>query len=157
MATHSSWTEEPGGLVYSVAKSWIWLKCLSMHAWIIVHQSRTWDFLGKNTGGGCHFLPYGIFFTQGLNPSLLHWQGNSLSLSHQGSPFNPYPNQINKRNFLFLIYSCNMFFVGKPETEHLQKIYHYHFGMYLSRFFNLKKWNHTIYAVLRLTFSFNVS
>ena len=29
----------------------------------------TWDFLGKNTGVGCHFLLQGIFPTQGSNPS----------------------------------------------------------------------------------------
>ena len=31
-----------------------------------------WDFPGKNTGVGCHFLLHGIFPTQGLNPGLLH-------------------------------------------------------------------------------------
>ena len=30
-----------------------------------------WDFLGKNTGVGCHFLLQGIFLTQGLNLRLL--------------------------------------------------------------------------------------
>ena len=39
-----------------------------------------WDFLGKNTGVGCHFL------TQGLNPHLLLQQVDSLPLSHVGSP-----------------------------------------------------------------------
>ena len=34
----------------------------------------------------CHFLLQGIFWTQGLNPQLLHWQANSLPLSHQGIP-----------------------------------------------------------------------
>ena len=29
-----------------------------------------WDFLGKSTGMGCHFLLEGIFPTQGLNPGL---------------------------------------------------------------------------------------
>ena len=29
-----------------------------------------WDFLGKNTGVGCHFLLQGIFLTQGSSPSL---------------------------------------------------------------------------------------
>ena len=46
-----------------------------------------WDFLGKNTGAGCHFLFQGIFPIQGLNPSLLyllHWQVDSLPLSHRG-------------------------------------------------------------------------
>ena len=44
-----------------------------------------WDFPGKNTGVGCHFLLQGIFPTQGLNMSLLHWQAGSLPLGHQGS------------------------------------------------------------------------
>ena len=30
-----------------------------------------WDFSGKNTGLGCHFLIEGIFPTQGLNPCFL--------------------------------------------------------------------------------------
>ena len=40
-----------------------------------------WDFPGKNTGVGCCFLLHGIFLTQGSNPSLLHWQVDSLPLS----------------------------------------------------------------------------
>ena len=31
-----------------------------------------WDFPGKNTGVGCHFLLQEILLTQGLNPSLRH-------------------------------------------------------------------------------------
>ena len=31
-----------------------------------------WDFPGKNTGEGCHFLLQGIFLTQGSNLHLLH-------------------------------------------------------------------------------------
>ena len=31
-----------------------------------------WDFPGKNTGVGCHFLFQGIFVTQGSNLCLLH-------------------------------------------------------------------------------------
>ena len=46
-----------------------------------------WNFPGKNTGVGCHFLLQGIFLTQGLNPSVPHWQADSLPLSHQGSSF----------------------------------------------------------------------
>ena len=45
-----------------------------------------WNSPGKNTGVGCHFLLQRIFLTQGSNPSLLHWQVDSLLLSHQGSP-----------------------------------------------------------------------
>ena len=46
----------------------------------------SWDFPGKNTGVGSHFLPQGIFLTQGSNPHLLHWQVGSLPLCHLGSP-----------------------------------------------------------------------
>ena len=31
-----------------------------------------WDFLGKSTGVGRHFLLQGIFLTQGSNPGLPH-------------------------------------------------------------------------------------
>ena len=34
---------------------------------------------------GCHVLLQGIFLTQGLNLSLLHWQVDSWPLSHKGS------------------------------------------------------------------------
>ena len=34
---------------------------------------------------GCHLLVQGIFPPQGLNPGLLHWQADSLPLSHLGS------------------------------------------------------------------------
>ena len=47
------------------------------------------DFLGKNTGEGCHFLLLGIFPTQGLNSnvlSFLHPQMNSLQLASPGKP-----------------------------------------------------------------------
>ena len=36
--------------------------------------------------GVANFLFQGIFLTLGSNPSLLHWQADSLPLSHQGSP-----------------------------------------------------------------------
>ena len=40
-----------------------------------------WNFPG-NTGMDCHFLLQGTFLTQGLNLHLLHWQSDSLPLSH---------------------------------------------------------------------------
>ena len=43
-----------------------------------------WNFPGKKTGVGYHFLLQGIFPTQGLNPCLLHWQADSLPLNHLG-------------------------------------------------------------------------
>ena len=57
-----------------------------------------WNFPGKNTGVGCHFLLQGIFPTQGSNPNLLcllHWQVDSLPLSHLGSPFPRTENSLN--------------------------------------------------------------
>ena len=48
-----------------------------------------WDSPGKNTELGCPSLLQGIFLTQGLTARplhLLHWQADSLQLSHLGSP-----------------------------------------------------------------------
>ena len=36
-----------------------------------------------------HFLLQGTFLTQGSNPSLLHWQADSLPLSHPRWPLGP--------------------------------------------------------------------
>ena len=52
-------------------------------------SSCPWDFPGKNTGVGCHFLLQGIFPIQGLNPCLLHllhWQADTLPLAPLGKP-----------------------------------------------------------------------
>ena len=45
-----------------------------------ISQARTLEWVAIS-------FSWGIFSTQGLNPHLLHWQADSLSLSHQGSPF----------------------------------------------------------------------
>ena len=60
-----------------------------------------WDFPGKNTGAGCHFLLQGIFPTQGSNSHLLYWQAGSLPLSHLGSP------TLGRRSFL----KCTLEFI----------------------------------------------
>jgi len=44
-----------------------------------------WDFPGKNTGVGSHFLLWEIFLTQGLNLGLPHYRQMLYLLSHQGS------------------------------------------------------------------------
>ena len=44
-----------------------------------------WDFLGKNTGVGCHFLLQRVFPTQGSNLGLPHCRQTLYCLSHQGS------------------------------------------------------------------------
>ena len=51
-----------------------------------------WDFPGKNTGVGCHFLLQGVFPMQGSNPHLLRlllWQVDSLPQSWE-SPTTPH-------------------------------------------------------------------
>ena len=45
-----------------------------------------WDFPGKNTGVGCHFLLQGLFPTQRSNSHLQHWQADSLPLYYLVSP-----------------------------------------------------------------------
>ena len=45
-----------------------------------------WNFIGKSTRVGCHFLLQGIFPTRGLNPGLPHCRQTLYHLSHQGSP-----------------------------------------------------------------------
>ena len=50
-----------------------------------------WNYLGKKTGVGCHFLLQGISLTQGLNPRLLHlphWQVDSLPDEPPGKAHN---------------------------------------------------------------------
>ena len=61
--TQVSFTEPPGKLIYHV--------CLFSCVWLFVttwlQPARLlcpWDFPGKNTGVGCHFLLQGIFLTR---------------------------------------------------------------------------------------------
>ena len=64
----------------SVAQSCLTLVTL----WTVAHQAPL--------SMGCYFLLQGILLTQRSNPHLLHflhWQANSLPLSHLGSPFFP--------------------------------------------------------------------
>ena len=55
--------------------------------WVLPGSSVRGIVSGKNALVGCHFILQGISPTQGLNPNLLHWQVDSLPLSHLGSPF----------------------------------------------------------------------
>ena len=47
---------------------------------------RPWDFLGKSTGVGCHFLLQGIFPTQGSNSGFSHCR---QTLYHPGKSLHP--------------------------------------------------------------------
>ena len=69
-----------------------------------------WDFPGKNTGMGSHFLLQRILLTQGSNPHLLHGQADSLPLSYHRSPTNtlifPLKNDWDKKRYLVLSHCC---------------------------------------------------
>ena len=65
-----------------------------------------WDFRGKSTGVGCHFLLQGIFPTQGLNPGLSHCRQTLYHLSHQESNLPRLKKKKNggkKWSFLWLV------------------------------------------------------
>ena len=47
------------------------------------NNPNNWDFPGKNTGVGCHFLLQGIFPTQGSNSGLPHCSQTLYRLSYQ--------------------------------------------------------------------------
>ena len=85
---------------------YVWV-CTLNHVWLFsVSSTRLfcpWNFPGKNTGVGCHFLLKGIFLTQGSNPHLLcllHWQVDSLPLVPPRKP------RSLMRALLFLGTSC---------------------------------------------------
>ena len=62
------------------------LSCVWLFGTLPTRLFCPWDVPGKNTGAGYHFFFQGIFLSQGSNSSLLHWQVDSLPLSHVGSP-----------------------------------------------------------------------
>ena len=82
LLSFSGWVDGCGCVSHSVMSDALWL-----HG-TVACLLCLWNFPGKNTGVGCHFLLQGIFPTQGLNQSLLcllHWQADSLLLGHLGS------------------------------------------------------------------------
>ena len=74
-------------LCMSVLSRSIMSNALRPHGLLPTRLLCPWDFPGKNTGVGCHFLVQGIFPTQG-SMCLLHWQADSLPLCLLGSPSN---------------------------------------------------------------------
>ena len=92
-----------------------------------------WNFPGKNTRVGCHFLLQGIFPSQGTNPSLLwllHWPTDSLSLSHLGSLTTSFSHGHRRYSEKYIFkksietnswpnrwYFFSIFFVSVPQTQ----------------------------------------
>ena len=86
--------------VYGVAQSQTRLKWLSSSppgsTVYGVSQDMEFSSIFKNTGVGCHSLLQGIFSTQRLNLHLLHWQADSLPMSHLGNPWSlGYESKVN--------------------------------------------------------------
>ena len=76
-------------LVRSVKKLLINQSCPSLcdpMDWQPTKLLHPWDFPGKNTEIGCHFLLQGIFLTQESNLGFLHYRQILYHLNYQGSP-----------------------------------------------------------------------
>ena len=62
------------------------LSCVRLFVTLWTVALRPWNFPGKNTRVGFHFLLQGIFPTQGSNLCLLHRQADSLTPAPPGKP-----------------------------------------------------------------------
>ena len=76
---------------------------------------------GKNTGLGCHFLLQKIFPTQGLNPSLLHWQADFffffLPLSHHSASSTPFGSEFTQIVIEFPFFAVCVLTCGYPQPH----------------------------------------
>ena len=71
---------DPWGRVRPEPEAW---ELFAGEVWMPARLPWPWDFPGKDTGVVCHFRLQGIFPTQELSSHLLHWQADSLPLTHQ--------------------------------------------------------------------------
>ena len=93
-------------MIHGVAKSQTRLSNCTELNWMVACQAPLSMGFSRH-GVGCHFLPQGIFPTQGSNPHLLQWQVDSLPLSHQGSPclgLGTHQNRPESRNLVQVVY-----------------------------------------------------
>ena len=84
---------------------------------------RPWNFPGKNTGVGCHFLLHGIFPTWGLNPHLLHcrqilfplnyWEVLHAQICHSSTCI---ATDIYILKYFFLVFICVYFVYNQLHT-----------------------------------------
>ena len=83
--------------------------CLSLCDPVDTRLFRLWNFLGKSTGVGCHFLLQGIFPTQGSNPDLLHWR----QMLYHLSLIPKVPVDIHVRHNVFAISELESIFIAQ--------------------------------------------
>ena len=75
-----------------------YVQLFATHRMKLITLFCPWDFPDENDRAVHHFLLQRIFLTQGLNSHLLHWQADSLPLSHLGRLlFRQYPVKKKKR------------------------------------------------------------
>ena len=91
-------------------------------------------FPGKTAGVGCHLFLQGIFPTQRLNPCLLpllHWQADTLPLSHVGSPIHImfYITNIYKAYIIYMI--CVLYIIIHNHIYKYMTIYNYIYYVYM--------------------------
>ena len=86
--------------------------------WTVAHQAPLFmGFPGKEYWSGLLFSPPGIFLTQSSSPRLLcllHWQVDSLPLSHLGSPYYWvcfFPNGPSCASSGYGAFSCSIYLI----------------------------------------------
>ena len=84
-----------------------------------------WDFPGKNTRVGCHFFLQGTLPTQKSNLHLLHWQADSLPLSHLGSHESRIQQALNARQEQFVSFTLLMTLTFEVRTCY----YYYYYSL----------------------------
>ena len=85
--------------------------------WAGAHQAPlSMDFSKQQYWSGFPFPSPGIFRPQGLNPDLLHWQVDSLTLSHQGSMLHSGSSVSADSFFSFSLYILLLFFFPTPHV-----------------------------------------
>ena len=73
-------------MLYKICSIAQWCPSLCSPRTVSCQAPLSIEFSGQVYWSGLPFPPAGNLPIQGSNPSLLHWQADSLSLSHLGSP-----------------------------------------------------------------------
>ena len=92
------------------------LSCVQLFVtpWTVACQALAWNFPGKNTGAGCHFLLQGIFPTQELNLHLFVSPPLVISFFTTAPP--------GKSSFFHRYSTLSIFFMlKKPGEKRCQK------------------------------------
>ena len=97
--------------------------------WTIAHQAPlSMGLSGQEYWSGIDFLLQGIFPNQGLNLQhvcLLHWQADSLPLSHLGSPLEYYPAIERNKIESYIVMWMNLEPITRSEVSQKTKNKYY--------------------------------